>query len=237
MSLVDILDIFYPRRCIACQKLLTVTGDKWLCKDCKPSFVPVKSASEFCCQTCGRPIEHYGNCVFCNTEKTYYQKGSCLYSYKDGVRKAFFRFKFRERPDYSKFFGKEMAYNFDGNKTIYDIVTAVPMFPKKQRQRGYNQSEKLAQVFAKETGLKYERVLTKQKDTKAQRELKSEQRRKNIKNAFAVNTDVKGKSILLIDDVVTTGYTINECCRVLKKAGAARVDYYALCTRDKSVLF
>jgi ComF family protein len=237
MSLVDILDIFYPRRCIACQKLLTVKGNKWLCKDCKPSFVPVKTASEFCCQICGRPIEHDGNCVFCNTEKTYYQKGGCLYSYKDDVRKAFFRFKFRDRPDYAKFFGKKMADNFDGNKSDYDFVTAVPMFPKKQRQRGYNQSEKLAQIFAKETGIRYKRVLIKKKDTQAQRELKSEQRRKNIKNAFAVNTDISGRSILLIDDVVTTGYTVNECCRVLKKAGAERVDFYALCTRDRDCSF
>jgi ComF family protein len=229
----NLMNIIFPRRCIACRDLLILGNHKWLCENCHGEFVFVKEKCEYCCEKCGRPIENSGKCAFCNTQNIYYDTGGCLYSYKAGVRDAFGRFKFRNRPDYAEFFAGEMAKNFFGNVSDYDYVTAVPMFPKKQKQRGYNQSEKLALTFSKVTGIKYNTVLAKIKDTEPQRSLDKEHRQKNIKNAFAVTQDVKGKNILLIDDVITTGNTVNECCRVLKKAGAERVDFYTLCSRDR----
>jgi ComF family protein len=233
MLLSDILDIFYPRKCISCRILLSIGGNRWLCPDCTSDFVSVIKNNEYCCKVCGRPIEYGEKCTFCNCEKIYYDRGMCLYEYEGSVRDAVIRFKMYDRPDYAEFFGDEMFKFFVENnmKKEYDYVTAVPMHISGIKKRGYNQSELLAKRFAKNAGLEYMNLLSKPKNIKPQHTLKRDERRKNVKNAFNSLCDLSGKSVLLIDDIITTGSTVNECCRILKKAGAKNVDFFTLCTR------
>lgn len=105
-----------------------------------------------------------------------------------------------------------------------DVLMPVPLFWWKKIRRGYNQAELLAQTISQETGIPIQNVLTRVKNTKTQTRLSENERCDNVKNAFTVQTnDIKDKKVLLIDDVLTTGATIQECARVLKDAGACEV--------------
>jgi len=107
-----------------------------------------------------------------------------------------------------------------------DLIVPVPLHVRRLRQRGFNQALLLAKELSKRTGIRYgQRVLRKVKDTPFQSTLKGTERRKNIKGAFHVNNteEARGKSILLVDDVCTTGATVNECARTLLNGGAERV--------------
>ena len=107
----------------------------------------------------------------------------------------------------------------------FDYIVPVPLNENRQKKRGFNQAEVLAEQVCKILSAKYKQVLTRQKDTPFQARLTREDRLVNLKDAFVVNdkTEVKGKTILLLDDIFTTGSTINECCKVLNKAKAKSV--------------
>lgn len=114
--------------------------------------------------------------------------------------------------------------------TAFDLIIPVPMSKKKLKMRGYNQSQLLAEVISEETGIKADyKSLVKKRDTPSMRMASAEQRTFMLDNAFAVANPgaVEGKSILIVDDVVTTGSTANECAKLLKASGAAKV--YVLC--------
>lgn len=105
------------------------------------------------------------------------------------------------------------------------VIVPVPLHPKREKYRGFNQSAKIAQLLARKLGLEYQEVLKRVHYTKPQVGLKSWQRKKNINNAFTLNTVYKilNTNILLVDDVWTTGSTLKECCYVLKRGGAKKV--------------
>jgi competence protein ComFC len=105
-----------------------------------------------------------------------------------------------------------------------DVIAPVPLFWWKRLRRGYNQSQLLADVVGSECGIGVKRLLRRVKNTKTQTALNEESRKENVSNAFEVNDgNIKDKIVLLIDDVLTTGATVNECARVLKHAGAKKV--------------
>jgi competence protein ComFC len=108
-----------------------------------------------------------------------------------------------------------------------DVIAPVPLFWWKRLRRGYNQANLLAAVVGDECGIEIKHMLRRVKNTRTQTQLNEESRRKNVSDAFEVNEVnsglIKDKIVLLIDDVLTTGATVNECARVLKEAGAKKV--------------
>ncbi len=105
-----------------------------------------------------------------------------------------------------------------------DTIVPIPLFWWKNLRRGYNQAALLSQIVSEECGIKIADTLRRIKHTKTQTRLDEEQRRRNVRNAFVVkNGEIEDKIVLLIDDVLTTGATMNECARVLKEAGAEEV--------------
>jgi competence protein ComFC len=105
-----------------------------------------------------------------------------------------------------------------------DVIAPVPLFWWKRLRRGYNQANLLADVVGDECGIEVKHMLRRVKNTKTQTQLDEESRKKNVSDAFEINgAMVKDKTVLLIDDVLTTGATLNECARVLKEAGAKKV--------------
>ena len=110
------------------------------------------------------------------------------------------------------------------SKTPFDLVAYVPMTRKATAKRGFNQSEVFARIISKRLNLDFEKnVLIKIRETKPQKSLNAAQRRTNLKGAFKVAKDVDGKSVLLVDDIITTGATLKENAKMLYKAGARRV--------------
>ena len=108
----------------------------------------------------------------------------------------------------------------------YDIIGAVPIHKKREKDRGYNQSELIAKEIAKNTpNIEYKNILKKLKNNHRQSELKMEERLKNVKNVYDVQNKeiIQNKRIILFDDVYTTGSTVNECSKVLKENGAKEI--------------
>jgi len=152
--------------------------------------------------------------------------------YRGSVRKSILRFKFRGMSAYASVYGRLLADCIREHKDIkYDIITWVPLSSKRERSRGYDQAMLLALATALELNDVAAETLEKPHDVQAQSELGGkEERSANISGAYVVSDPelIEGKSVLLIDDVVTTGSTLSECAKVLISAGAKRVVCAAL---------
>lgn len=229
----DIVSIIYPGHCMGCNKILNINESKWICNKCMPQF----ELKEYIrCSVCGRIIYHSGKCRVCNSEKIYFDKGYSLLEYKDSVRNAVRQFKYKNMKSYGKYFGDLMSdYAVSKINIKFDYVTAVPLHRKRLKSRGYNQAEILAKLVAIKLNTEYKKLIVRDINTKPQNSLKKAERQKNIKNAFSLNKgiSVKDKTILIIDDIFTTGSTINECSKVLKKNNAARVEFFALSCKSE----
>lgn len=151
-----------------------------------------------------------------------------LYAYDGIIRSLILKYKFQEKTYLYKIFLK----NLKNNKKIYlflkkyDIIIPVPISKKREKQRGYNQSSLLAKEISKDFNIKYnEKILMKDIHTEPQSSLSKEDRIKNVKNVYSVKNSEKiiNRNILLIDDIYTTGNTVNECSRVLKQSGAKNI--------------
>ena len=207
--------LLYPKKCPFCQAL--TEEEAWLCRDCEKTL-PWTGGS-------GKTTGSFFS--FC---------WSPLW-YSGRAREALLRFKFSRRTAYAPAFGRLMAAQLrEKLKTAPDAVTYVPLsFPRLWR-RGYSQSRLLARAVAEELGLPLERLLRKRIHRPAQSGLRdAAARRANVSGAFAPcrGAAPEGKTILLVDDVITSGATLSECSRILLTAGAERVLCATLCKAGK----
>ncbi|WP_058485998.1 ComF family protein [Defluviitalea phaphyphila] len=238
--LIDIiLNIIYPPKCIFCNTIIPIQKEKGICDDCKKSLPFIK---EKVCQKCGKPIdniEERNTCFDCIKYPPIYDKGWALLVYEGIVRDMIYRFKYGGHKEYAVYLGVLMANKIKNEniKEKFDLIIPIPMHLKKKRIRGYNQSEELAKIISKQLKIPIDiTILTRIKETKPQSGLSITQRKNNLKKAFKIkqNTDLKGKKILLIDDIYTTGSTINTCANILKKKGVKKVCFLSLSIgRDK----
>ncbi len=149
--------------------------------------------------------------------------------YEGPLREAIHRWKYEEKSYLTSFFGEKLAERFRQywDPQSIDLIIPVPLHSKRLRERGFNQALLLAMELSRRTRLPYSKgLLRKRIPTPPQVNLSGEEREKGVKGSFHLQRDeeIEGKSILLIDDVYTTGATVNECSKVLLKAGAERVD-------------
>ena len=219
---------------MSCNTLLNYNTKIELCDNCAKDFNPYRGNR---CITCDRPIDNTGECSICKSEKIYFEKGYCVYPYAGAVRNTILNFKFKNMALYYTYLGSKMTeYYFEYIMESYDYITAVPIHKKKLKIRGYNQAELLAEYISEQINIPYCTVLKRTVNTKPQNALNKKERGVNIKNAFSLidNINIKNKSILIVDDIFTTGTTINECCKVLKKAGAFKVDFLSLSAKRET---
>jgi len=219
-----ILDILYPKFCINCKK-----EGFYLCDDCL-SLIEILDREY--CPFCFPAKLSTGTCSKCKS--THYLDGlyfACSYENKT-IKRLIHEFKYEPYVrDYSELLTFLLISHLANlRKTFSDfngfIVIPVPIFIKKKKVRGYNQAEEIAKQFAKYLKLQLlPDILIKTKNTISQTELTKEERKENIKNAFLVKDRelIENKSILLIDDVFTSGSTMDECSRILKENGAKEV--------------
>ncbi len=202
----EIAKFLFPPKCIFCRRVLEKDG---VCKRCK-STLPYK-----------RPQEVKEKILF--VDKAF----SCFY-YEGDVKNAIIRYKFggisKYSVDFSEYIAECIKSNLSGE---YDIISWVPLSKKRQKSRGYDQARLLAtETCARlDDTIRAEAVLGKIRDTSPQsRQNDVSKRMANVLGAYGIMSDnVKGKRIILIDDVLTTGSTVGECARVLKMAGASAV--------------
>jgi competence protein ComFC len=214
-----VFDFILPQSCILCSEEIQ---REMICDNCL-DYLPLVNPP--LCASCGRPIKDGTQCTFCGRESPV-DHGRAWMLFIPPSDKVIHHFKYRRKTRLAHLLGRAMAgiINADHILSGADTITPIPLFWWKRMRRGYNQSEILSRIVSTETGIGQERLLRRIKHTRTQTRLSTEERRKNVLNAFALSNDsVHDKKILLIDDVLTTGATIKECARILKEHGAAAV--------------
>ena len=223
------LDYIYPRACACCHNMLH-NDEAFVCHDCEDALVPIQPPI---CPTCGSPVleekpdqKRCGNCL---RGTVYFEQIRAGLDYNDErVRNMIHTFKFEYVHAMAKELSRFMIPAFDTyyKNEIMDAIVPVPLHKSRQRQREFNQSLLLAEYPAKHTGLPLRSDwVIRSRWTQPQTRLKPDERIQNIQGAFSVRHpgEVKDQTILLIDDVVTTGSTVNELSRVLREHGAKRI--------------
>lgn len=229
-ALERFLYILFPPYCVICGKRLPFGGkeEKRLCAHCRAN---TPYLGEDVCEVCGKPSVSGGLCEQCLLHSPVFEKAAAAFIYDD-VRDGIARFKYRGGKIDGDTFGQLMVeylqlYHKDWLREI-DVVTPVPLHPKKERRRGFNQSGVLCEWISEICEIPYEEdVLQRIKNTKPQSKLHGDKRTQNIHGVFTAK-DCAGKSVLLVDDIFTTGATANECSRVLYRNGAKKVFVYCL---------
>ncbi|MES2308644.1 MAG: ComF family protein [Verrucomicrobiota bacterium] len=201
-------------------------------------FPPPKPWAEFrriegnLCHRCGYPFEAPQNiqiqkCSNCSDLTWYLDRAFSCYWMEGDPRKSVLEFKYHRQFYWRRRLGEAL---FEGFKTIYrpdkfEALVPVPLHFSKQRDRGFNQAEELALVLSPKVQLPVWNCLKRKRETLSQVSQDREKRLKNPQGSFEMTTrfDVRGRSLLIIDDVLTTGTTANECARVLREAGARSV--------------
>ena len=221
-------DIFYPRRCPVCQKILK-DQKRMICLQCETMLHPIGHPR---CFKCGKPVEKGEYCRDCQKRKHMFEQGRGIFVYDSSMRRSVTRYKYYGCREYGDFYAKAM-YRYakmELREWKPDLIVPVPVHRSKERMRGFNQAAYLAERISRYTGIPADMGLVQKNiKTKSQKKLNALQRRKNLEMAFCVTGDVRGKDILVIDDVYTTGSTIDAMASCLKKKGAENVYFLTVC--------
>jgi len=225
-------DVFFPPSCLHCGGLVTEASPlRHVCAACEPLILRVEAPA---CPCCGHPYfgETAGEqlCVHCEGLAPAFHEGRTAVLFRGPARALVHTLKYRQ----GLFVLEDMAELIATNAHAADFLRGaalvpVPLHPRKERERGYNQSRELAAAVAARlgAGTRVLELLRREADTRTQTNLDRDQRRANLKNAFAlapgvvITTDFR---YVLLDDVFTTGSTLNACAAVLRRAGALNVD-------------
>lgn len=200
----SILDWLFPSRCAFCRRLIQDRAA--ICPRCRDKLPYTGPAAR-------QTFPHVDECC------------SPLY-YVDEVRRSLLRYKFGGASMYAEIYGEILAECIDESHISCDSITWVPLSSQRLRKRGYDQARLLAEATAKKLKIPCVPMLRKTRNNRAQSGTgNAEKRRQNVKNVYAALPDapIRGKTVLLVDDIVTTGATLSACAEVLRKAGADSV--------------
>ncbi len=226
MKMWEMLQNFvFPSICCFCGEL---TGyDRAVCPDCSRSVKPISGIT---CAVCGME-QPFCRCTGTPSE---YERCVASFYYEDRPKQGILLLKYGEAPYLARYLcaymAKQVIARYHG--VCIDMVAAVPMHRLKRRKRGYNQAEVLACALAKRLRVTYRgKLLTQIRESRAQHLQHRRERAQNVADIYrlANNPHIKGKTVLLVDDIVTTGATLRECAGVLKAGGAKAVYCVAFC--------
>jgi len=230
-----ILDILLPTSCSFCNDPVGDSNVPFFCSTCWGDFAPILGPV---CPRCGRPFESpealahspEHTCLACRQKPPLFDQALAVGYFEGPLREAVHQFKYRPCRSLGKPLGDWMAINVRMLNNI-DLVMPVPLHTKRLKERGFNQALLLAHRMSETHHIPYScDNLYRARPTRPQVELTGVERIRNVAGAFALRKpeEVVDRSIVLIDDVFTTGATMNECASVLKEAGAAQVTAFTL---------
>jgi ComF family protein len=231
-----IIDIIYPRRCPICGDIVTPRGEL-SCPACRKNLVWIEEPR---CKKCSKPIDSHEveYCYDCERKHHHYQKGFALWVYDKQMQKSIADFKFKGRREYSDFYIAELVRGFgDAIRQLKpDVLIPVPIHKHKKLQRGYNQAEIVAKGIGKELNIPVlTELLQRDKNTLPQKQLNDKERLKNLEKAFKFSNEEYEKyrnilyKVIIVDDIYTTGSTIEACTNILMQNGIAEVYFVSIC--------
>lgn len=222
-------DLLFPRRCVFCDEITDKTGAA-VCRGCEKEIKYIEAPF---CMKCGKQLDDNQNeyCHSCSRNKHEFIQGMALYNY-GSMSDSIFRFKYKGRQEYADFYGQQLAEKRGQWLEAVDpqALVPVPVHPSRKRERGYNQAELIAEALSARCGIPVStKLIVREKKTLPQKNLSERERQNNLKKAFKIlQNDVKLSTIVIIDDICTTGSTIDAMVEVLKAAGIQRVYYLTL---------
>lgn len=212
-----LLDTTLPAVCAGCG----ISGS-WLCRDCRALVRRIDPLRA--CERCGLPNgAGEARCRRCGTWPADLSACRSVFEFDGPVREAIHRLKYRHESARAEWCARVMARALIETGWRAHALVPVPLHASRERVRGYNQSERIATQLGSAVGLPVADILMRTRSTGSQVGLAARERRENVRDAFAARRELAGRTVILIDDVVTTGATIVECARACRAAGAASV--------------
>lgn len=227
--LENIKDVLFPKTCPGCDRILG--RGELICEACKNK---IQYIVEPRCKKCGKGLakEEYELCYDCQHSTHLFRMGVAAFRYDKLISKSIYRFKYHNRRTYARFYGTALytSCKDDIKRWQADALIPVPIHRRKEQRRGYNQAELLANELGKIMDVPVDnRCLKRIRDTKPQKDFDKTGRKKNLEKAFKICTDVvEYKKVILVDDIYTTGSTIDECASVLMQAGVKDIYFVSL---------
>ena len=230
----DLLSFFFPPVCTGCGEKLR-ENESFFCSVCHDAFDSIPPPI---CPLCGAPLGNHvletRKCPECPSGEVHFDSARSAFLYRGAIAEGVKAFKFRSRIELSELFARILYYQIrkkmSGKK--FDVIVPVPLHFRRYMQRGYNQAGEIARIISRETYIDhFPDAIKRVRATKAQSGLHHDDRRENVKDAFSPSPGdrLKNKKVLLIDDVYTTGSTINACAGAIKKGGAESVTALTIC--------
>jgi ComF family protein len=233
-ALNDLSEVIFPPQCLGCAEIMHPFNGQIFCPSCEEK---INFITGNICHICGTtfpnsPAESH-LCGDCLEKKPYFSYARAIFSYENIILNSIHQFKYKNNISEGEILASFMAgFSFpDIDFADYSLIIPVPLHVKRLRKRGFNQSLILARAIAEEQKIPVDfSLLKRHKFTLTQTGSNKKERKQNIKGAFEVSDKKKisGKNIILIDDVYTTGATVNECAKTMIKAGAQRVSVLTL---------
>ena len=221
-------ELLYPWKCPFCRR----PSNKWICDSCRKKLVEVKEPK---CVKCGKPVrkKEQEYCTACkNAKELPYERGISLWVHKPPISESIYRFKYHNCRLYADAYAKECARRFKGQikKWNIQLIVPVPMYDKKRRRRGYNQAQVLAEKLGEELTIPVDSESVARVLPTTPQKLKGRQdRRKNLMDAFRMKKVLNGiENVLVVDDIYTTGATVEKVAECLKKAGAKHIWFFTI---------
>lgn len=228
------MSLLFPRRCPVCEEVVG-PGQRLICEPCLSVLSPVKQPA---CRSCGKEVfaDRLEYCRDCSCHPKTFREGMALLNYNEAARRSMAAIKYKNRREYLDFYSQVIGHRFGKRiqRISPDVLIPVPVHSSRKKQRGFNQAEELAVRLGRiwdlpvDTGL-----LIRKKKTDPQKQLTPKERLHNLEDAFALAGDGDAAGIpdvaVLVDDIYTTGSTLEACARILKAAGTNKIYTLVIC--------
>ena len=181
------------------------------------------------CKKCGKPVRYQEQefCYDCQKRNFAFEQGKSVWIHQGAVKWSIYQYKYHDKRIFGKFYAQEMIRLYGSwiKENQIDLIVPVPLHRKRKRMRGYNQAEILADYLSEMTGIPVEKnMLLRHKYTEPQKQLGNKERKKNLKNSFSLEKEViSAKNILIVDDIYTTGSTIDEIANTIRVKFTSKV--------------
>lgn len=221
-----VLGLLYPNTCPLCDRLSLEP----VCAQCQKEIPFIKEPR---CMKCGKELDQDWReyCGDCARTSHYYERGLSLWNHHQ-VQSSIYRYKYKNRRVYAEFYAKTMAEQFESilKQWEIDLIIPIPLYKKRKKERGYNQAELLANKLGDYLGIPVnKKSLMRIRETKDQKSLSKKERKQNLNGAYALQSDFEPvHTVLLVDDVYTTGATIDSAAKKLKERGVQKVYFLTI---------